>query len=352
MPKSLLFAALALVVACPAAHSQGRRHRPEAATRRATPSASAPLVFLDSTRERDGLKGPVRRVETEVIKVRVEQGKAVEAARLVLERTLYDEGGRRVENETFPVVGSPAGEEVHRYDARGNLAETIVRDAHGATLSRRIYEYVFDEFGNWVKQTASVAVVNAGAAGFEPVEITNRRITYYQTGEVVGAKTSGAAVVEDDSVPTTNEERRGAHADAETTRPTPHATGESRRPTPPVVAENRRTTARAEAEGSCTAAHVKGREINVGTLNDRATSLPKPAFPITGKRLEEPITVSVEVVVDQTGRVAEAKAQNGPPALREAAEVAARRATFFPFYEEGRPVRARGWLNFGFLFAP
>jgi hypothetical protein len=351
MPKSLLFATLALAVACSAAHSQVRRHRPET-IRHATSSSSAPLVFLDSTRERDGLKGPVRRVETEVIKVRVEQGKAVEESRLVLERTLYDEGGRRVENETYPVVGSPAGEEVHKYDARGNLAETIVRDAHGATLSRRIYEYVFDEFGNWVKQTASVAVVDAGKAGFEPVEITNRRITYYQTGEVVGVKTSVGAVVEENSASILNEERRGAHADAESSRPTPHVDGESQRPASRVVAENQRTTSRADAEGSRTAAHAKGREINVGTLNDRATSLPRPAFPVTGKRLAEPITVSVDVVVDQTGRVAEAKAQNGPAALREAAESAARRATFFPFYEEGHPVRARGWLNFGFLFSP
>jgi hypothetical protein len=352
MPKSLYPVALFMIVACPAAHGQVRRHRPETATRGAASSSSAPLVFLDSTRERDGLKGPVRRVETEVIKVRVEQGKAVEESRLVLERTLYDEGGRRVENETYPVVGSPAGEEVHRYDARGNLAETVVRDARGATLSRRIYEYDFDDFGNWVKQTASVAVVNAGKAGFEPVEITNRRITYYQTGAPFGAKTSGGAVAEDDSAPTTNEERRGAHADAESSRPTTHVDGESQRTTPHVAAENRRTTSRADAEGSRTAARAKGREVNVGTLNDRATSLPRPAFPVTGKRLAEPVTVSVEVVVDETGRVAEAKAQNGPAALREAAESAARRATFFPFYEEGRPVRARGWLNFGFLFAP
>ncbi|MFL6228116.1 MAG: hypothetical protein ACJ741_04995, partial [Pyrinomonadaceae bacterium] len=190
MPKSLLSAALTLVVACSAAHAQVRRHRPEAATRRAAASSSAPLVILDSTRERDGLKGPVRRVETEVRKVRVEQGKAVEESRLVLERTLYDEGGRRVENQTYPVVGNPAGEEVHRYDARGNLSETVVRDARGATLSRTVYEYEFDEFGNWVKQTASVAVLNAGKSGFEPVEITNRRITYYQTG--AGTKTIGA----------------------------------------------------------------------------------------------------------------------------------------------------------------
>ncbi|MFL6230202.1 MAG: energy transducer TonB, partial [Pyrinomonadaceae bacterium] len=262
-----------------------------------------------------------------------------------------------------------AGEEVHRYDARGNLSETVVRDARGATLSRTVYEYEFDEFGNWVKQTASVAVLNAGKSGFEPVEITNRRITYYQTGagtKTIGAKTSGSPVAVDDSVPTTNEERRGAHADAESARQALHADGERASATPRVDADARRTAAPADAEarrtytrGGATSqragssgAGAQTREVKVGTLNDRATSLPRPAFPVMGKRLAEPVTVSVEVVVDQTGRVVEAKAQNGPLALRESAEAAARRATFFPFYEEGRPVRARGWLNFGFLFEP
>jgi hypothetical protein len=57
-------------------------------------------------------------------------------------------------------------------------------------------------------------------------------------------------------------------------------------------------------------------------------------------------------LVDQTGLVIEARAQDAPRVLGQAAEDAARRATFFPFYSEGHPVRARGRLNFGFYFSP
>ncbi|MDT7603046.1 MAG: hypothetical protein QOF61_1043 [Acidobacteriota bacterium] len=338
--KPLSSVVFSLLVACGAAHGQVNRPHSEN-KRRAT---SAPLVFLDSTRERDGLKGPVRRVETEVVRVRVTEGKSVEESRLLLERTLYDERGRRVENETYPVVGTPTGQEVHRYDARGNLAETIVRDPRGATLSRTVYEYEFDAYGNWVKMTASVAVVNAGKTGFEPCEITNRKIIYYQTAESGGAKTPDGAGVAAADVPTTNEEQRGVHAEGESPRAPARAGGESLR-----------KISRAEGESSHATSHAavaKVPEVYVGTLNDRATSLPRPTFTVALKRLETPVTVSVEVVVDPTGRVVEAKAQNGSPALREAAESAARRATFLPFYVEGRPVRAKGWLNYGFLFSP
>jgi hypothetical protein len=315
MQKPLLFIAFLIVASCAPARGQTSRPRPETKRR----AANAPLIFLDSTRERDGLKGPVRRVETEVVKVDFEQGARVEKSRSVLERTLYNEGGRRVENETYPVVGDTRGEEVHRYDAQGNLSETILRDARGATLSRTVYEYEFDGFGNWVKMTASVAVLNAGKPGFEPVEVMNRAITYYRI-DGGDAKTFGAA---------------GARVAA------------------PAKADSgaERVTAHAEDKKSRASA-AKGREIEVGVLNDRATSMTKPSFVVTAKRLDTPVTVSVEVVVDPTGRVIEATAQNGTQAMREAAETAARRATFLPFYSEGRPVRARGRLNFGFYFAP
>jgi hypothetical protein len=308
---------VAFLIAASCAPARGQTTRPHPETKRH--AADAPLVFLDSTRERDGLKGPVRRVETEVVKLGLDGGARVEKSRSLLERTLYDEGGRRVENETYPVVGNPRGEEVHKYDAQGNLSETFVRDARGATLSRTVYEYEFDAFGNWVKMTASVAVVSTGKAGFEPVEVTNRTITYYQTGESVGAKTQTAAGAQ-------------VAVAAKANSVAAHAGGEPR-------------------EGS-RAATAKDREIDVGVLNDRATSLPKPAFVVTARRLDTPVTVSVEVVVDPTGRVVEATAQNGSRAMREAAETAARRATFLPFYSEGRPVRARGRMNFGFYFEP
>jgi hypothetical protein len=97
---------------------------------------------------------------------------------------------------------------------------------------------------------------------------------------------------------------------------------------------------------------VEARAVNVGVLNDRATWLPPITFPVAVKRLDKPVTISVDVVVDATGRVVEATAETGSKAIRQAAEDAARHTTFLPFHSEGRPVRVRGWLNFGLYFAP
>ncbi|HEX8162355.1 MAG TPA: RHS repeat domain-containing protein [Pyrinomonadaceae bacterium] len=326
MKKPLLSFALLVVAGCAPARAQHSRPRADAKRR----AADAPLVFLDSTRERDGLKGPVRRVETVVVKVESDGRARAEKSRSLLERTVYDEAGRRVENETYPVVGNTRGDEIHKYDAQGNLSETVVRDARGAALSRTVYEYEFDAFGNWVKMTASVAVVRAGKAGFEPVEVTNRTITYYQTGEEAGARTPTAA---------------GAQvAAAAKENPGKENPGTESPVAARAVAEKPREVSRP--------ATAKGREIEVGQINNRATSLPKPAFVVTARRLDEPVTVSVEVVVDETGRVVEARARNGAEPLREAAEAAARRTTFLPFRAGGRPVRARGTLSFAFNFSP
>lgn len=338
--KSLPHVALAILCACAPAFAQNsHRRRAEAPPT----GAGAPVVFLDSTRERDGLKGPVRRVETEVVRVERRGGALVEKSRSVLERTLYDETGRRVENETYPVVSATAGRESHSYDAQGNLSETVVRDERGAVLSRTIYAYEFDPFGNWVKMTASVAVVSAGQFAYEPFEVTNRAITYYATGDGNAAAPSTvnppAPAAANPPAPPRDAERAA------------HDARQARVPAPRAEAEPKRKGERV-AHAGAREVRVGAREIEVGVLNDRATSLPRPSFPVTSHRLDEPINVSVEVLVDETGLVVEASAPEAPPTLRQAAEDAARRATFFPFYSQGRPVRARGRLNFGFYFSP
>ncbi|HJR07871.1 MAG TPA: energy transducer TonB [Pyrinomonadaceae bacterium] len=329
MRKLLLSIAVLLCVVCVTADAgQGSHRQPETHRRQ---KDRAPVVFLDSTKERDGLKGPVRRVETEIIRVELRQGKVVSKSRSLLERTLYDEHGQRVENETYPVVGNQVGQEKHKYDAQGNLAETVVRDARGSVLSRIVYEYKLDDFGNWVQMTASVAVSKAGKIEYEPTEITKRSITYYLTDDASAAQNSAgaennASVVA--AAPTTAEgvkvsKRAETVADA--------------KPQPPSLAK----------------ANAEGALMNVGVLNARTTELPKPAFPVGGLRLERPITVTVEVVVDITGRVAQARALAGAPeSLRETAENAARRALFLPFYVNGRPVRAKGLINYSFDYLP
>lgn len=314
-----------LLAACVSAGAQSGRPRAESGR---APRGRAPLVFLDSTREGDGLKGPVRRIETEVVGLEMRQGRAQPKPPSLLERTLYDERGRRVENETYPVGGGGrGGRETHRYDARGNVAETVVRGAGGAVLSRTVYEYEFDQFGNWIKMTAAVAVSNSGRVEYEPTEITRRTITYYQLDEPNGRRAPGGA--------------RGAEAaggaPAEAVRVSNRAAATS----------GEKTTLRPPAPE-----RAGGEIVDGGVLNDRATWLPRPAYPVSQVRLGEPITVSVDVVVDITGRVVSAQARGGPRALRASAERAARLATFLPHYVAGRPVRARGVINYTFNFLP
>ncbi|HEV7903675.1 MAG TPA: hypothetical protein VGO96_07530, partial [Pyrinomonadaceae bacterium] len=315
MPK-LLSSIIALLcaagfVVCFDARGQGSRPHSENNRR----EDRTPVVFLDSTKEIDGLKGPVRCVETEIVRVQMKRGKLVQQSRSLLERTLYDERGQRIENETYPIVGSRAGQETHKYDAQGNLSETVVRDARGAVLSKTVYAYKLDGFGNWIRMTASIVVSNSGKIEYEPAEITKRTITYYLTDELRAPKDTTSAAREKATVA-------------------------------PVAAEGDKVSKRVEDSNAKkpqavlqNAPVVEASLLDAGLLNTRTMALPKPASPVSGKRLEEPVTVTVEVVVDITGRVVEARAQSGPEALREPSESAARRASFLPFYVAGRPVK-------------
>jgi hypothetical protein len=351
MPKLTPLVAALLLAACAPAGAQVLRTRADA--RRA--GARAPLGILDGTRETDGLRGPVRRVETEIVKVEIRQGRLLECSASLLERTLYDERGRRVENETYPVVGGRTGQESHRYDERGNVVETVVRDHAGALLSRTAYQYEFDVHGNWTRMTASVAVTNQGRTEYEPFEITRRSITYYAVVDAVaGAASQGTAT--NQGGPTANQNAAPANrSGASATPAAPVASGEK-------VGERARAGEPAKAAGPAasalaarktpTTAPPGGEVLDAGVLNARATWLPRPAYPVGRRRHDKPYTVAVQVTLDITGRVVGAAARNGPPELREAAERAARLAAFLPFYVAGRPVRARGIVNYEFNYKP
>ncbi|MDQ6861375.1 MAG: TonB family protein [Verrucomicrobiota bacterium] len=61
--------------------------------------------------------------------------------------------------------------------------------------------------------------------------------------------------------------------------------------------------------------------VSGGVLNGKAISKPQPAYPPTAKGSGASGTVKVEVVVDEKGRVASAKAISGHPKLRDAAAI-------------------------------
>jgi TonB family protein len=90
------------------------------------------------------------------------------------------------------------------------------------------------------------------------------------------------------------------------------------------------------------------KPVERGTLNSKAVSLPKPAYSEEAKRLKIKGTVNVRVIVDENGKVTSAKAVDGPAPLREAAEAAARQATFAPTTQDGITVKVTGILTYNF----
>ena len=90
------------------------------------------------------------------------------------------------------------------------------------------------------------------------------------------------------------------------------------------------------------------KPVEGGVLNSKALSLPKPVLSEEAKRLKESGKVTVRVVIDENGKVISAKAMNGAAVLREAAEAAARQATFAPTTQDGITVKVTGDLVYTF----
>ena len=90
------------------------------------------------------------------------------------------------------------------------------------------------------------------------------------------------------------------------------------------------------------------KPVEGGLLNSKALSLPKPVLSEEAKRLKQTGKITVRVIVDENGKVVSAIALNGPAALREAAEAAARQATFAPTVQDGITVRMTGELVYTF----
>ena len=142
------------------------------------PQRVAPVIFLESTKEQDGLIGPVRRVQTETAKLETKGGSLTEGQRQLLEVTTYNLKGERVDNVSYPVAGA-SGSEEYKYDDKGNIIEMTQRSADGAIISKEVYKYEIDSVGNWTKMTTSLVVFEGGKLTYEPVEATYRSISYF-----------------------------------------------------------------------------------------------------------------------------------------------------------------------------
>jgi protein TonB len=91
------------------------------------------------------------------------------------------------------------------------------------------------------------------------------------------------------------------------------------------------------------------KTISGGVLNGKATSLPKPPYPPAARAVRASGAVSVQVLIDEEGRVVSASAVSGHPLLRAAAVAAARGARFSPTQLSGQPVKVNGVITYNFV---
>jgi protein TonB len=89
--------------------------------------------------------------------------------------------------------------------------------------------------------------------------------------------------------------------------------------------------------------------VSGGVLNGKAISKPQPAYPMIGGAARVRGTVTVQVVVDEAGRVISARAVGGHPLLQPAAVAAARQARFSPTLLSGQPVKVSGVITYNFV---
>ena len=350
-------------------------------TAKANVVAPAPnLAGAESDRVRDGLVGPVRRVRTEVAKLSNQTGKTLEGKHTILELVAYDLKGNKTENQYFPIAGANlTGKEVYKYDDKGNISEMTLLNEDGSLLGKEIYKYEFDFAGNWNRMTTSVAVIEAGKVTFEPTEITYRSIMYYLDENMMKmAQPAAESVAKPVSQPAANVSQPPANSAKGTAveTKTPVDSAANNQKSSPSLPLSNLTSATLKSDGtgqvlmgrpsvSTSAPEVKLdseppprqpartilKPVSGGVLNGSAISLPPPVYPDSAKRLRLSGVVSIEVVIDETGKVISARAMDGPSQLREVAVQAALRARFSPTKLSGQPVKVTGSINYKFTFA-
>ncbi|MGH9902360.1 MAG: TonB family protein [Pyrinomonadaceae bacterium] len=89
--------------------------------------------------------------------------------------------------------------------------------------------------------------------------------------------------------------------------------------------------------------------ISGGVLNGKALSKPEPAYPPVARAARAQGTVTVQILVDEQGRVISAQAVSGHPLLQQAAVAAARQARFSPTRLQGQPVKVSGVVTYNFV---
>ncbi len=91
------------------------------------------------------------------------------------------------------------------------------------------------------------------------------------------------------------------------------------------------------------------QKISQGVLLAKAISLPQPPYPQMAKQIRIQGPVTVQILVDEEGRVLTAQTVSGHPTLLAAAKEAALRARFTPTKLSGVAVKVQGLITYNFV---
>jgi TonB family protein len=88
--------------------------------------------------------------------------------------------------------------------------------------------------------------------------------------------------------------------------------------------------------------------VEMGQLNALAVNLVKPVYPEIARKTNVAGTVTVQISLDEEGKVVSAKATEGPAMLRSTAEDAARKSKFKSAMSGDKPIKATGFILYNF----
>lgn len=90
-------------------------------------------------------------------------------------------------------------------------------------------------------------------------------------------------------------------------------------------------------------------KLSTGVLIAKVISMPAPPYPPIARQIRAQGPVSVQILVDEQGKVVSAQAVSGNPTLLTAAKEAAMRARFTPTLLSGTPVKVQGTIVYNFV---
>ncbi|HTH50448.1 MAG TPA: TonB family protein [Pyrinomonadaceae bacterium] len=121
------------------------------------------------------------------------------------------------------------------------------------------------------------------------------------------------------------------------------------KPAEPTASPNNTSAPAPSSKGADTVADKTPSVANIGDMGPYCLDAVKPKYPQSALSMRAQGEVLVRVSLDENGKVVEAKANNGNPSLRAAAENAVQLSKFKPVTQNGKPVRATGYLTYKFV---